>query len=349
MDKKLIVSASPHLHDNSTVPSIMWDVSIALMPALIASVCFWGINALLLTCYGVIAAVVTEAMILYLRKKPIVIKDGSAVVTGILVSFNIHTGVPWWLPVIGSVFAIAIGKQAFGGLGQNIFNPALLGRAFLMLSWPSYMTGGFQATDMGSMNGINITLTEAFGTQITSATPLQVASLVRDASNNFSSVFTCLTDNHTLVNLFWGNHAGVIGEVSAFALIIGGLYLLLKKVIEWRIPVFFISTVFVLTLLFGSIDSYINFNIRIAIFHLLSGGLLLGAFFMATDMVTSPITKKGRIIFAIGCGTLTVLIRLYGGYPEGVSFAILLMNLCVPLIDKFTIPIPFGQVKEVKQ
>ena len=173
------VSASPHIHDDSSITGIMWDVVIALMPALIASVFFFGINALLLTCYGVVAAILTETIILYLRKRPIVIKDGSAVITGILVSFNVHAGVPWWIPVVGSAFAIAIGKQVFGGLGRNIFNPALLGRAFLIVSWPAYMTGGWVKTNLLSMNGMNSNLLGSASEQITGATPLSVAQLVR--------------------------------------------------------------------------------------------------------------------------------------------------------------------------
>jgi electron transport complex protein RnfD len=330
----------------------MWSVVIALMPALVVGVYFFGPQALLLTVYGVIAAVVTEAVILKLRKKPIAIMDGSAVITGILVSFNVHSGVPWWIPVIGSVFAIAIGKHAFGGLGHNIVNPALLGRAFLVASWPTHMTSNWVQTSMLSMNGINH---EALGVdipQVTSATPLQVAHTLRSSDfvathgDKVQDIFYHLTDFHALVNLFFGNVAGVIGEVSAFALIIGAVYLFAKRIIEWRIPTFYIGTVFVLAWIFGGLNGPFSANINVALFHVLSGGLLLGAFFMATDMVTSPITKNGRIIFAVGCGVLTIVIRLVGGYPEGVSFSILIMNLFVPLIDKWTFPKPFGEVKK---
>jgi electron transport complex protein RnfD len=352
MDKLFSVTASPHLHDNTNVKSVMWNVVIALMPALVAGVYFFGVKALLLTIYGVIAAVVTEAVILYLRKKPIVITDGSAVITGLLVSFNVHSGVPWWIPVLGSVFAIAVGKHAFGGLGHNIVNPALIGRAFLVASWPTYMTGNWVKTSMQSYNGMNANALSNVTEQITSATPLQVAKIVRDPAfaesyqGNVNDIFAHLTEFSTMAHHFWGNVAGVIGEVSVAALLIGAAYLLWKRVIEWRIPACYLGTVFVLTYIFGGLNGPFSANINVPIFHLLSGGLMLGALFMATDLVTSPMTKNGRIIFGVGCGLLTVVIRLVGGYPEGVSYSILIMNLFVPLIDKYTMPRPFGEVKK---
>jgi len=307
--------------------------------------------------YGVIAAVLTEALILFLRKKPVVVNDGSAVITGILVSFNVHAGVSWWIPVVGSVFAIAIGKHVFGGLGHNILNPALLGRAFLMASWPTQMTSNWPMTSMQSMNGMARSSLDVTSVQITGATPLSVAQTLRDplfieslgenGGEIVHDIFHSLTDFPTLINLFWGNISGCIGEVSVFALLIGGVYLFFRKVIEWRIPFYYMLTVFVLTYIFGGLDGVFSGNLNVAMFHMLSGGLMLGAIFMATDLVTSPITKKGRRIFAIGCGVLTVVIRLIGGYPEGVSYSILIMNLCVPLIDKYTYPRPFGNEKKV--
>ena len=354
-DKILLnmVSVSPHLHDTSSVGNVMWNVVIALMPALVVAVYFFGVNALLLTIYGILAAVITEAVILYLRKKPIVINDGSAVITGILVSFNVHSGVPWWIPVAGSVFAIAIGKHAFGGLGHNIVNPALIGRAFLTASWPEHLFGNWVRTSHGSINGM---ASGGFGTlpeQITSATPLGVASVLRDPifiethGDKATDIFSRLTDYPTLINQFNGNVGGCLGEVSAVALLLGALYLLLKNIIEWRIPFFYIATVFVLTYIFGGLNGIFSASFNVPIFHILAGGLLLGAFFMATDLVTSPITKKGRVIFAVGCGVITVTIRLAGGYPEGVCYSILIMNLFVPLIDKYTFPKPFGARKQV--
>lgn len=355
MNKTFIVSASPHLHDKSSVNNVMWNVVIALMPALIVSIFYFGINALLLSVYGVLAAILTEALILLFRKKPIVIKDGSAVITGLLVSFNVHANTPWWIPVVGSIFAIAIGKHAFGGLGHNLINPALLGRAFLVASWPTHMTSNWIRTNMGSINGIVRNSLEISSEQITGATPLALAKTLRNpvfieslgekGQLIANDIFQNLTDFPTLINLFWGNVGGCIGEVSVAAILLGALYLLFKHILEWRIPFFYLLTVFILTYIFGGLEGLFSASINVPIFHLLSGGLMLGAFFMATDMVTSPVTKNGRIIFAIGCGVFTVLIRLVGGYPEGVSYSILIMNLFVPLIDKFSMPKPFGEGK----
>lgn len=346
------VSASPHLHDCTSVKNVMWNVVLALMPALIVGVYFFGINALALTLYGVIAAVLTEALILKLRKKQVVINDGSAVVTGLLVSFNMHAGAPWWIPVVGSVFAIAIGKHTFGGLGHNLLNPALLGRAFLVASWPTYMTSNWVETRFGSLNGMSL---NAVSEQISSATPLAVAKTLRNpvfieslgenGLKQANDIFQNLTDFPSLINMFWGNIGGCLGEVSALAILLGALYLLIKHIIEWRIPFFYLLTVFVLTYIFGGLNGIFTASVNVPVFHLLSGGLMLGAFFMATDMVTSPLTKTGRMYFAVGCGIFTVLIRLVGGYPEGVSYSILIMNLFVPLIDKFTMPKAFGEVK----
>ncbi len=345
------ISPAPQLKQNVSVKSIMWQVVAALTPALIAAVVFFGIRALLLTLYGVAAAVFTEAIIQRWRKVPVTISDGSAVVTGMLVAFNINAGAPWWIPVVGSVFAIAVGKQVFGGLGYNIFNPALLGRAFLMASWPTIMTSGWVKTKFGSINGLNVSsLPHDIPSVITSATPLGVAKALRDTtqvSHDVANiVINKLADFHTLRNLFWGNVGGVLGEVSAAALLLGAAYLAMRRIIEWRIPTFYIGTVFVLTYIFGGVNGLFSASILLPFFHILSGGLILGAFFMATDMVTSPVTKKGRIIFGIGLGILTVTIRLVGGYPEGVSYSILLMNIVVPLLDRYSLPKFFGEVKK---
>jgi electron transport complex protein RnfD len=348
------VSASPHIKQRISVPSVMWQVVLALTPALLVGIFFFGIQSLILTVYAVIAAVVTEAVIQRLRKVPVTVSDGSAVVTGILIAFNINSASPWWLPVVGSVFAITIGKQIFGGLGYNIFNPALLGRAFLVASWPTLMTAGWKATNPlsnifeSSINGLK-DLPSNVPAVITSATPLGVAKAIRDTTqisrDMAETVMNSLASADTIQNLFWGNIGGVIGEVSAAALLIGAAYLAYKHIIEWRIPISYIGTVFVLTYIFGGINGLFSVSILLPVFHIFSGGLILGAFFMATDMVTSPVTKKGRIIFGIGCGILTVVIRLVGGYPEGVSYSILLMNIAVPLIDRYTVPRIFGEVK----
>ena len=301
----LTVSSSPHIRADHSSSSIMRDVVIALLPALIAGVVRFGIYAAVLTAICVGTCVVTEAIIQKLMKKEITINDYSAVVTGTLLAFNLPISAPWWLAVIGSAFAIAIVKQCFGGIGQNFMNPALAARAMLVASWPARMTSS------------------AFADATTSATPLQlVKSGVTEGLPGY-------------MDLLVGNVAGCIGEVSALALLIGGLYLLYKKVITWHIPVVFMGTVVVLTFIFGENPIY----------HLLSGGLFLGAFFMATDYASCPVTRKAQIIYAFGCGLLTTVIRLWGGYPEGVSYAILLMNVCAPLIERFTIPKIYGEVK----
>jgi len=354
MNDVYAVSAAPHIKQGTSVSSTMWQVVLALTPALLAGIFFFGIQSLLLTLYAVAAAVTTEALIQKFRKVPITVSDGSAVVTGILIAFNINSSSPWWLPVTGAIFAIALGKQIFGGLGFNIFNPALLGRAFMMASWPTLMTAGWKFTApvnnlfQSSINGLR-NLPSNVPDVVTSATPLGVIKALRDttqiSSDMANTVMDNLTNMNTLQDLFWGNIGGVIGEVSAAALLIGAAYLAWKHIIEWRIPVSYIGTVFVLIYMFGGINGMFSASIMLPIFHILAGGLILGAFFMATDMVTSPVTKKGRLIFGMGCGIFTVVIRLIGGYPEGVSYSILLMNITVPLIDRYTIPKPFGQRK----
>jgi electron transport complex protein RnfD len=349
MSNVYAVSAAPHLKQKITVSSVMWQVVGALTPALIAAAIFFGWQAILLVGYGVAAAVLTEALIQRWRGIPVTIKDGSAVVTGILVSFNINSAAPWWIPVIGSVFAIAIGKQLFGGLGHNIFNPALLARAFLVASWPTLMTAGWVPTRFQSMNGLT-NLPADMPELITSATPLGVAKLLRDASllspENAEIVLNKLAGFDTIVNLFWGNIGGCIGEISAAALLLGAAYLAMKRIIEWRIPVSYIVTVFILSYMFGGVNGLFSASILLPVFHIFSGGIILGAFFMATDMVTSPVTKRGRLIFGMGCGIITIVIRLVGGYPEGVSYSILLMNIAVPIIDRLTVPRAFGEVKK---
>ncbi len=363
---KLIVSPAPHVHDKSTVKNVMWNVVLALLPALVFATYFWGIRALLLSLTGAVAAVVCEAIIQKLRKVPVTVQDGSAFLTGLLLAFNIHAGAPIWLPIVGAVFAIGVGKQVFGGLGNNPVNPALLGRAFLLASWPTQMTAGWVAVKNSAMSGLNdLTriannlgeLSPKAYELITSATPLGVAKTLRDTSfvsqinaeaggiDLGGRIFGSLTEMETLKSLFWGNIGGCIGEVSAFALLLGAAYLLYKNIIEWRIPLFYIGTVFVLSFIFGGIPGS-GTSIMLPFFHIFSGGLMLGAFFMATDYTTTPLTKSGRIIFGIGCGLLTVVIRLVGGYPEGVSYSILFMNVLTPLIDMMTMPKAFGKVKK---
>lgn len=303
----LISTSSPHVRSDESVRIIMLDVIIALMPALIWAVYIFGVNALLITAVSVISAVLSEALMELIMKKPLTVGDLSAVVTGILVAFNVSPAVPIWMPAIGSAFAIIIVKQLFGGIGQNFMNPALGARAFLMASWPVAMTTWVTTGTASAVSG---------------ATPLAI--LKGSAAGELPSV----------MDMFIGNIGGCIGEVSAALLIVGGLYLIWRGVISWRIPVVYIGTVFILTFAFGQDPTQ----------YVFAGGLMLGAIFMATDYSSSPITNKGQIIYAVGCGLLTAVIRVFGGYPEGVSYSILLMNVAAPLIDKFTRPRVYGEV-----
>ncbi|MBU3146377.1 RnfABCDGE type electron transport complex subunit D [Clostridium sp. CF012] len=303
------VSSSPHIKSNDSVQGIMRDVIIALIPATIAGIYFFGMKAFLVTLVSVLSCIAAEALWQKLTHRKITIGDLSAVVTGLLIAFNLPAAVPLWLPAVGGFFAIIIVKQFFGGIGQNIMNPALAARAFLLASWPVHMTNF-------TVDGVS------------SATAL---AILKSGEGQLPS----------LMNVFIGNVGGCIGETSVIALLIGAAYLLYKKVISWHTPVAYIGSVFILTLILGR-DGFMSGN---ALYEIFAGGLMLGAFFMATDYTTSPMTKKGQLIFGVGCGLLTTIIRLYGGYAEGVSYSILIMSLFVPFIDKFTAPRIFGEVK----
>jgi len=305
MKDKLIVSVSPHLHKDESVSKIMWMVIISLLPAGAAGVFIFGITALWVIILGVVSALVTEAILQVLSKRKVTILDGSAVITGLLLAYNLPPKVPFWLPIMGAFFSIAIGKQIFGGLGQNIFNPALVGRVFLMASWPKYMTTFTRPLNYDA---------------VTSATPL---ALLKEGR---------VLENISYLDLFLGKRGGCIGEVCILALLLGALFLFIKGYISWHIPLSYILTVGVFTYIFGQKGLFSGDWL----FHILSGGLILGAFFMATDYVTSPLTRKGQVIFGIGCGVITAVIRLWGGYPEGVSYAILMMNAATPIIDRYT-------------
>ena len=305
MENRLIVSSSPHLHKGESVSRIMWMVAISLLPAGVAGIIIFGLNALWVSILSIITALITEGILQVLTKRKVSILDGSAFVTGLLLAYNLPPNVPIWLPVIGSFFAIAVGKQVFGGLGQNIFNPALVGRVFLMASWPKYMTAFSRPLNYDAL---------------TSATPL--ASLKEGK----------ILENIPYLDLFLGKRGGCIGEVCILALLLGAAFLLIRGYISWHIPVTYIASTAMLTYIFGPRGLFSGDWL----FHILSGGLILGAFFMATDYVTSPLTRKGQIIFGIGCGLLTAIIRLWGGYPEGASYAILMMNAATPIIDRYT-------------
>lgn len=312
MENMLYGSSSPHIRSDETISRIMIDVLIALLPATLASIYFFRFNAIKLIGISILTAVLTEWALQKFMKKPISINDFSAVVTGLLLAFNIPASAPWWIPVIGSAFAIAIVKQAFGGIGNNFINPALAARAMLLASWPVIMTNWVSPG----------------ADAVSTATPLGI--LKGEAEGTLPSITDVLI----------GNIGGSLGETSALLLVIGGLYLLYRGVITWKIPASFIGTVMVMTfLLDGGFTSMI--------YHTLSGGLMCGAFYMATDYSSTPVTPRGHIIFGVGCGILTSVIRIYGGYPEGVSYSILLMNVAAPLIDKYTSPKVFGEVKKV--
>lgn len=339
MERELVVSISPHIREEDTISRIMFSVVLALVPALVGAVYFFGFRALWLVLISIVTAVATEAGVQRLFGKPVTVSDGSAVVTGMLLAFVIPPGTPYWLPIVGSAFAIAIGKQVFGGLGHNPFNPALLGRAFLLASWPVYMTAAWKAPRLGTLSGIEV---------ITTATPLRVLKETQQILKDVAATPEQLVQaKQALIQLqgaylkfFLGNVGGCIGETSALLLLVGAAYLFVKRIIGWRIPATFIGTVALLSWVFGGIKGLFT---GAPLLHVLSGGLILGAFFMATDMVTTPITPRGRLIFGAGCGVVTVMIRLVGGYPEGVCYSILLMNAFTPLIDRWTRPRKFGQ------
>ena len=312
-----VVSGTPHVRSKESIQSIMRDVIIALVPATAAGIYYFGINALILVIAAIVSAVAFEAICQKVMKKPVTVSDLSAVVTGLLLAMNLPAAAPVWVAIVGSAFAIIFGKQLFGGLGQNFINPALAGRAFLLASYPTEMT------TWSVPNGLEV------ADAATYATPLaQLKAGHLDAS---------------LGELILGQCGGTIGETCAIALIIGGVYLLYKHVISWKIPVIYIATV---AILFGVIGRH---GVRMPLQEIMAGGVMLGGIFMATDYASSPVTAKGQIIFAVGAGLITYLIRTFGGYPEGVSYSILIMNCCVPLIERFTEPTIFGALPKTKE
>lgn len=318
----LVVSSSPHIRSKETVSRIMLDVIIALVPAMIGSVYFFRLNALKLILVSVISCVGFEALYEKIFRKEITIKDLSAVVTGILLAFNLPANAPWWVAVFGSAFAIIVVKQLFGGLGSNFMNPALAARAVLLASWSNIMS----------------TYTLPGADAVTGATPLAIMKYGAAEATASATVAQAGAQLPSLFDMFIGNIGGAIGETSALLLLIGAIYLLVRKVIDWKIPVFYIGTTAIMLLILGiPVDKLM--------YHILGGGLILGAFYMATDYATSPVTPLGQIIFGIGAGILTALIRVKGGYPEGVSYSILLMNVASPLIERFTAPKIFGRAK----
>jgi len=333
-----VLRSSPHALGSEQVPHVMWTVVLSLAPAMLAACWFFGLRALLVIVGATIGCVVFEYVLLRLRidarKAMSMSLDGSAVVTGVLLALNLPATSPWWLVLIGALVAMLLGKHLFGGLGQNIFNPALVARVFLLLAFPAEMTtwlyprSGAQFMDLPSLAADNLDA-------VTGATPLGMIK-----SDGLQAFLDWMAQSGTsLWSMLIGNTGGSLGETSALLLLIGAGLLFWRGYISWHVPVTYVVTVFVLTGIMWLVNPNYYAN---PILHVLSAGLILGAFFMATDMVTSPVSAKGMIIFGIGCGLITALIRLFGSFPEGVSFAILIMNGLTPLIDRYTKPRKFG-------
>jgi Na+-translocating ferredoxin:NAD+ oxidoreductase subunit D len=325
----LTLSGSPHVQTGRTVRGIMFDVVIAMIPALLVSFWFFGLGAVKVTLVAVISCILFEWLITkYLLKSKSTIADGSAIVTGILLAFNVPSSLPVWMMVIGSLVAIGITKMSFGGLGKNPFNPAIVGRIFLMISFPVDMTmwpKPIESRWILNFGGLEKTVLDS----ITGPTPL---GLLKSGK---------MAELPAYADMLMGNMGGSVGEISAIALIIGAVYMLFRKVITWHIPVSYLGAVVIFTGILWLVNPGVYID---PLFHLITGGLMLGAFYMATDMVTSPMSGKGMLVYGLGCGVLTVVIRIFGAYPEGVSFAILIMNLAVPLINRSMKPKRFGEV-----
>lgn len=311
----LTIASSPHIRSNESVQSVMRDVLIALAPAAIASIYFFRTGAIINIISSIVGAVLAEYLMQKILKKPITINDLSAVVTGLLLAFNVPASAPWWMTFVGGFFAIAVAKQLFGGLGMNFMNPALVARALLLASWPVQMT----AWTLPITKSVDI---------VSTSTPL---AFIKQSD---------VVQRTGIIDMFLGNIPGSLGETSALLLILGGIYLIYRGVITYVIPAVYILTVAILAYAFSGFDS------SMIMYNVFGGGLMLGAFFMATDYATSPLTVKGQIIYAFGCGLLTSVIRYFGGYPEGVSYSILLMNVCTPLIERQVRPRVFGEVKK---
>lgn len=327
MENKLIISPSPHVHSGDSISKNMYAVLVALIPAYAVSLIQFGLGAVVVMLISVFVCILVEYLITrFMLNRPATIADGSAILTGVLLAMNLPSNLPWWIVVIGAVMAIGLGKMVFGGLGGNIFNPALVGRVFLLISFPAQMTMWPAPQQLGS-----------YMDAATGATPLGLMKGIIHGAPGAS-----WDQMPSVLNMFLGVHGGSLGEISAAALLLGLVYLLWKKVITWHIPVSILGTVFV----FGGLMYLINPALYPSPwFHLCTGGLMLGAVFMATDYVTSPMSKSGQLIYGCFIGLITVLIRLFGAYPEGVSFAILIMNAFTPLINNYFKPKHFGGTK----
>ena len=327
---KLIATSNPHIRGSETTRSIMLDVIIAMCPALIWAIIYFGVEALLLTVVSVVGCVFFEWAYRKIMHKPQSIGDLSAVVTGMLLSFVCPATTPLWMILIGDFFAIVVVKQLFGGIGKNFLNPALAGRAALLASYAGSMTTWLPAGVKAAIGG---------------GLPADVVSAATPLAYLKTGDMEGLKEIASVGDMFLGKIGGSMGEISALMLLIGGIYLLWRKVISWQTPVAYIATVAVLTLLFPKAGSGVEYML----YSIFGGGLFLGAFFMATDYATSPVTKKGQLIYGIGCGLFTVFIRYFGSYNEGVCYSIMVMNCCTALIDKYTKPVRFGVVKSDKK
>jgi electron transport complex protein RnfD len=331
MTELLNVYAPPYIRSRDTFERAVWLVALALAPAFFYGIVWFGPRSLIMVMISVLACVGSEALVLSARRRPLTINDGSAFLTGLLLALSLPPGAPLWLPVIGGVFAILVVKQLFGGLGHNLFNPALAGRAFLMISWPGLMTTGWIVPSGSSLAGID---------GITAATPL---TILKNPSfyGNPAEILGRFNEWSALKNLFLGRIGGCIGEPSVLLLLIGGLFLLIIRITDYRIVIGYLASFAIAAFLLLN-----KINLGVCFF---TGGLVLGAFFMAPDWVTSPVTKKGRWFFGVGCGLLTVILRRWSAYPEGVTFAILTMNMVTPLIDRLTRERVFGSRKESRR
>lgn len=329
MNNRLLqVSGSPHVHSGETVKKIMWAVVIALIPAFLVSIYYFGLPVIIVTFVSIASCIVFEYLIQrFLIKGKSTVMDGSAVITGLLLALNLPSNLPLHWVILGALFAVGVAKMAFGGLGMNIFNPALAGRVFLLIARPVEMTSWPTPEPIWNI-GADV---------VTGPTPL---GILKEGLKNGETMDAVSAKLPTYADMLLGNMGGSFGEVSAIALLLGAVFLLVRKVITWHIPVAFILSSFI----FAGVLNLINPELYVnPFFHLVTGGLILGAFYMATDMVTSPISPIGMIIFGVGCGLLTIIIRVFGAYPEGVSFAILLMNAVTPLINKGFKPRKFGK------
>lgn len=360
--QNVLITTSPHLHERSSTPVIMWSVTLCLVPAGLWGVYIFGIYSLAVICVSIASAVLAEFIITRISKK-LTIHDGSAFLTGLLIAYNMPPTIPLFIPIVASVFAIAVVKQSFGGLGRNWMNPALAGRVFVMFSWTGPMTRWIMPRSAGTSDAITAASPLGFikaglldfGGRVEGPFEFLALKEYNSYGSTFAEwmrtrIFTGeLPFDEGYLHIFFGNIPGCIGEVSALLLLLGTIYLFIKKIITWEIPVFYIGTYALLVWIFGGLKYGNSYFTGDVVFNLLTGGLILGAFYMATDMVTSPLTSKGMIIFGIGAGFFTFLIRFFGSFPEGVSLAIILMNIVVPLIDRVTKSVRFGLVKGKKE